>query len=235
MDALNADAFAQASSAAWSTDRGAHAIAPEPAGRRQFEHARQAAVVGQQQQPSVLMSSRPTATTRGRSWQSAEDRRRPSESRLVPARAACEQEKPCALVRLQRLAVDADVIALDDIDGGAGQLFAVELDAAGEDPRLPRAANRGRRAPSPWRCVAPDDAAGRREIRSWPRLALRAGCPSSLPRRCRERATRSFSRQAGRGEMRGGEASRDGAANRQAPRPASPRTRARGAAMAAGA
>ena len=28
----------------------AHAVAPEPAGRRQFEHARQAAIIGQQQQ-----------------------------------------------------------------------------------------------------------------------------------------------------------------------------------------
>ena len=44
----------------------AHAIAPQPAGGGELERAREPAVIGQQQSPSVLRSRRPTLTRRGR-------------------------------------------------------------------------------------------------------------------------------------------------------------------------
>ena len=52
IDAIDRDALAQpVERGLVGLALGAHAIAPQPAGRRQFEHAREAAVVGQQQQP----------------------------------------------------------------------------------------------------------------------------------------------------------------------------------------
>ena len=104
----------------------AHAVAPEPAGRRQFEHARQAAVVGQQQQAlGVDVEPADRDDARQIVGQRVEDRRPAfgiARRRHQPARLV-EQEQPRALVRLERLAVDADVVAVDDVEGGAGPAF----------------------------------------------------------------------------------------------------------------
>ena len=117
----------------------AHAIAAQPAGRRQFQHARKPAVVGEQQEPfgvDVEPADRDDARQVGR--QRREHRRSP----LRIARGGdeppglVEQKEPRALGRGERLAVDAHVVGFAHIEGWAAEHLAVDGDAALGDPGL---------------------------------------------------------------------------------------------------
>ena len=112
VDAVDRDAFAQRVELRLiDLAMGAHAIAAQPAGRRQLEHPRQAAVVGQQQQPfgvdvEPADRRRRAAAPAGRASKIVGRpfgiaRRRDEAARLV------EQAQPRALALAQRLAVDA--------------------------------------------------------------------------------------------------------------------------------
>ena len=77
----------------------AHAIAPQPAGGRQLQVAGERAVVGEQQQPSLLKSRRPTEMTRGSSGgRRVEHRRAPLRVavRGDEAPAACDSARAAA-------------------------------------------------------------------------------------------------------------------------------------------
>ncbi len=92
---------------------GAHAIAPEPAGRGQFEHAREPAVIGQQQQPFGRdVEPADGDEPRQRLGERSEDGRPPLRVRIrrhQPGRLVV-QEQPGALALRQRLAVDDDAV-----------------------------------------------------------------------------------------------------------------------------
>ena len=93
---------------------GAHPIAPQPAGRRQFEHAREPAVVGEQQQPlGVEVEPADADEPRQLLRQRAEDGRRPAGIGVRGHQAArlVIEEEPRALARGQRLAIDRDAVA----------------------------------------------------------------------------------------------------------------------------
>ena len=116
---------------------GAHAVAPEPAGRRQFEQARQAAVVGQEQQAlGVDVEAADGDDARHLRRQRGEYGRpalRVARGGDQPFRLVIEPQ-PRALARRQRDAVDGDAVRRADIDGGRGQHAAVDGDAAVGDP-----------------------------------------------------------------------------------------------------
>ena len=138
----------------------AHAIAPQPGGRRQFEHARQPAVIGEQQQAfGVEVEPADADQPRQVLRQRAEDGRpalRVGVRGHQPARLVIE-EQPRALAPRQRLAVDRDRVGGRDVERRRGDRRAVDRDAPGRDPGLglaPRGT--GRRAPSPWRCARRD-------------------------------------------------------------------------------
>ena len=92
----------------------AHAIAPQPAGRRQFQRAREPAVIGQQQQAfGVEVEPADADQARQVLRQRAEDGRpalRVGMGGHEAARLVIE-EQPRALARRQRLAVDGDAVA----------------------------------------------------------------------------------------------------------------------------
>ncbi len=121
---------------------GAHAIAPEPAGRRQFENAREAAVIGQKQEAlgiDVEPSDAHQPRRLGRMlFEIIEDRRAAFRVLMGGDEAArlVEKEEPCALTLRQGLAVDADLVGWTDRDGWARQRFAVDGNPSLRDPGL---------------------------------------------------------------------------------------------------
>ena len=116
----------------------AHAIAAQPAGRRQFEHPREAAVVGQQQQPfGVDVEPADRDDARQIRGQGVEDGR--PAFRVVrrgdePARLV-EQEQPRALGARSGSPSTLHVVGVADVEGRACQHHAVDADAARGDPR----------------------------------------------------------------------------------------------------
>ena len=128
----------------------AHPIAPEPAGRRQFEDAGEAAVVGEKQEPFRVDVEPPHGDdARQFGGQRVEDRgpslgvagRRDQPAGLV------EEEEPRALAGGERLAVHAHIVRVGDVIGGARQRLAVHGHAPRLDPGLrlaPRAQARPR-------------------------------------------------------------------------------------------
>jgi hypothetical protein len=121
---------------------GAHAIAPEPAGGRQFQNAGEASIIGQQQQAFGVNVEPADAQKpwclRRMQMQKIEDggaafrvlMRGDEAARLV------EEKKPCALPLGQGLAIDADFIGGTDRHRRARQCFAIDGDAALRDPVL---------------------------------------------------------------------------------------------------
>ena len=116
-----------------------HAVAPQPAGRRQFEHARKAAVIGQQQQAlgvDVEPADRHQARQLGRQH---------VEHGLAALGVAVggddtgrlvEQEQPGPLDGRNRGAIDLDLILGEDIEGRRSELLPVDPHAAGSDQIL---------------------------------------------------------------------------------------------------
>ena len=127
----------------------AHAIAPQPAGRRQLERAREPAVIGEQQQALGREIEPPDADQpRQVLRQRAEDGRpalRVGDGGHQAARLVIE-EQPRALRAGQRLAVDHDLVGGGDVEGRRGDLRAVHRDAPGRDPGLGLAPRRKPRA-----------------------------------------------------------------------------------------
>src|SRR6266851_4592617 len=118
---------------------GADAIAPQPAGIGQFERARQAAIIGQQQQALGIEIEPADADQPRQSLRQIVEHRRPSfrvgmgghqAARLV------KHEQPRALARRQRLAVDGDDIVGGDVKRRRIDHAAVDGDAALHDPFL---------------------------------------------------------------------------------------------------
>ncbi len=115
----------------------AHAVAAQPSRRRQFEHARESAVVGQQQQAlgvDVEPADRDDAWQIGR--QRVEYGRATfgvARGRHQPARLM-EQEQARAFGLAQALAVDAHVVLVVDVISRARQHDAVDADAPRRDP-----------------------------------------------------------------------------------------------------
>ena len=115
----------------------AHAIAAQPAGRRQLEDARESAVVGEQQQPfgvDVEPADRDQARQAGR--QRRENR--PPSLRIArggdePPRFV-KQKEPRTLALAKRLAIDAHVVGIADVEGGAVEYLAIDADAAFGNP-----------------------------------------------------------------------------------------------------
>jgi len=144
LDAVDRDATAQAVEVALRhlAER-AHAIAPQPTGRRQLQHPCEPAVIGEQQQAfgaDVEPSDREQA--RQVLGQRREDGRPAFGVRMgghETARLVVEEE-PGALARRQRRTVDRDAVGGGHVAGGRGDRLAVDRDAAGRDPRLGLAA-----------------------------------------------------------------------------------------------
>ena len=114
----------------------AHPIAPQPAGRGQFQPALQLAVIGQQQKPFGIEVKAPHAHhPRQVARQGIKDRlaalfvgfRRHEADRLVI------QPQPRLLRRVHRLAVDPDLVGGQHVQSGAGDLVAVHRHAAFQD------------------------------------------------------------------------------------------------------
>jgi hypothetical protein len=118
---------------------GTHPIAPQPAGRRQLEHASEPTVIGEEQQPlGVEVEPSDTDQARQPLGQRAEDGRpaaRIGMRRHQPARLVVEKE-PRALTPRQRLAIDGDAIGGGDVARGRGDPLAVDRHAPGGDPGL---------------------------------------------------------------------------------------------------
>ena len=117
----------------------AHAIAPQPAGLRQLEHAREPAVVGQEQE-ALAIEVEPADADEARQLlrQSAEYGRAALDVGVCgdqPARLMVEKQAR-ALARRQRLAVDADAVMLRHVERGRGDDRAVDGNAPGRDPLL---------------------------------------------------------------------------------------------------
>ena len=92
----------------------AHAVAPQPAGRRQFEHARERAVIGEEEEPLGVEVEPADADQAGQILRQALEDGRPALRVGVrghqPARLVVEKQ-PRAFALRQRLAVDADAVA----------------------------------------------------------------------------------------------------------------------------
>ena len=176
---------------------GAHAIAAQPAGRRQFEHARKAAVIGQQQQ-ALGVDVEPADRDDARQVRAAGVENRRAAFRVAgggdEAARLVEQEQAGALGARQRLAVDADVVGVAHIEGGAGEHFAVDADAALRDPVLGVAARTKAGARHrPWRCARPRGSADSALVSVMARLALSARAVLAACRaRCRAREDRRW-------------------------------------------
>ncbi len=123
----------------------AHAVAPQPAGRRQFEHAREPAIVGQEQQPLGIEVEPPDADEARQTLGQRREDGLPAGGIDVagqePARLVIEKE-PRALALRQRHAINGDVIRGRDVERGRGDHLAIDRDPSGGDPALDRAAGR---------------------------------------------------------------------------------------------
>ena len=123
----------------WGAAVGTHPVAPQPAGRRQFQHTRQPAVIGQQQEPlgvdvEPADADQPRQTL-GERRENGRATMRVGMRRQEPARLVIEEE-PRALAVRQRLAVDDDAVERRDVERGRCDLLAIDGDAAGRDPGL---------------------------------------------------------------------------------------------------
>src|SRR5258707_10927812 len=128
---------------------GADAIAPQPAGIGQFEHARQPAIIGEQQQAlGVEIEPADADQPRQPLRQIVEHGRPPFGVGMGGHQAArlVRHEQPRALARRQRLAVDGDDIVGGDIERRRIDHAAVDGDGALHDPFLGVAA-RGQPCP----------------------------------------------------------------------------------------
>ncbi len=118
-------------------------VAAQPAGRRQFERALDAAVVGEEQQPlGVDVEASDGEHARQMTRQHLEHGRPTVRIALgghETARLVIEPEAR-ALGRRQGLAVDGDAVAARDVERGAFDDLAVDRDAALVDPVLDLAA-----------------------------------------------------------------------------------------------
>ena len=117
----------------------AHAIAPQPTGRRQFEHARQAAVIGEQQQP-FRVDVEPADADQPRQilGQRGEDGRPPFRVGIRGHQAArlVIAEQPRALAGAQRLPIHRDTVGRRDVERRRGNQRAVDGNPPGGDPGL---------------------------------------------------------------------------------------------------
>ena len=118
---------------------GAHTVTTQPAGIGQFDHPRQSAVIGQQQQAfGVDVETADSDHARQALRQGTEHGRTafgiPSRGHQT-ARLVIE-EQPCALALGQRIAVDQNDIALGHIQCRTGQYHAIDGDAAFLDPHF---------------------------------------------------------------------------------------------------
>ncbi len=122
---------------------GAHAVAAQPAGRRQFEHAGETAVIGQQQQAfGIDVEAADGQDARQVVRQVFEDRRaalRVGIGRHQAGRLVVEPEAR-ALDAADRHAVHFDAVGEGDVDDGGIQHRAVHADAAFHDHALDIAA-----------------------------------------------------------------------------------------------
>src|ERR1700730_2976466 len=139
-DGVDGDAVAQAVELLLAHAAvGAHPIAAQPAGRRQFEGAREPAVIGEQKQTlGVEVEPADADEARQALGQRREDGRAAFRSRVAgqePARLVIE-EKPRALALPQRLAVDGDAIERRHVERRRGDDLTVDRYAPGRDPGL---------------------------------------------------------------------------------------------------
>src|SRR5690606_13378170 len=157
----------------------AHAVAPQPARGRQFEHTRQAAIIGQQQQAFGVDVQPPDGhEPRQLLRQDVEDRRAAfrvpiggdDTGRLV------KQKQARALDGRDFLAVEFDAVMRTDIDRRSVQHLAVEPDAAGRDQFL-GVATRGHASP----CETPRDTFAR--VNGFARFDCRLALPPARTRR----------------------------------------------------
>ena len=136
----------------------AHAIAPQPAGRRQFEHARQPAVIGEQQQAfGVEVEPADADQPRQVLRQRAEDGRPPLRVGMGGHQAArlVVEEQPRALAPRQRLAVDRDAVGGVTLSAGeeitapltATRPAAIQASASRREARPARAITLAMRSP----------------------------------------------------------------------------------------
>ncbi len=118
---------------------GPDAVTAEPAGIGQFDHPRQAAIIGQQQQPfGIDVEAADRHHTRQALRQGTEHGRatfgipcgRDQTARLVI------EKQPCPFALGQGIAVDQNDIALGDIECRTGQHHAIDGDAAFLDPHF---------------------------------------------------------------------------------------------------
>ena len=118
----------------------AHAIAPQPPGRRQLERAREPAVIGEQQQafggeiePADADQARQVLRQRAERWSAG-----PADRRAwSPARAACDRgTAACARAPGSGLPSTTIRSRARHVERGRGDLLAVDRDAPGRDPRL---------------------------------------------------------------------------------------------------
>src|SRR5262249_330219 len=117
----------------------AHAVAAQPGGRRQLEHARERAVIGEQQQ-ALGVDVEPADADEARQGlgQGAENGRPAARIRVAGQEAArlVVEEEPRALAAGQRPAVDGDAIRGGDVARRRGDDLAVDGDASGRNPAL---------------------------------------------------------------------------------------------------
>jgi hypothetical protein len=140
VDAIDGDAFGELVERRL-VDRPmrAHPIASQPASRRQLQHARQPAVVGEQQEPFGV-DVEPADCDHAR-----QVGRQHSKNRVSPLWIArggdetprlVEQKEAGALRRAKRGAVDAHVVRFADVEGWAREDLAIDADTPLGDPRL---------------------------------------------------------------------------------------------------
>src|SRR5882672_503279 len=123
----------------------AHPIAAQPAGRRQLQYARQAAVIGEEEQPLGAHVEAADAYQAREVFRQCRKDGRPAlriEARgHEPARLVIEKQ-PRALALRQRLAIDHDGVFRCHIEGRRGDGRAIDRDAAGRDEGLGLTARR---------------------------------------------------------------------------------------------
>jgi len=122
-----------------------HAVAPQPAGRGQFQDAGQRAVIGEEQQAFGIEVEPADADEAGQGWRQALEDGRPAlrvgVRRHQAARLVIEEE-PRAIARRQRFAIDGDAVAGGHIERWRQDDLAIDDNAPGGDPKL-RLAARG--------------------------------------------------------------------------------------------
>ena len=128
------------SSSAWADAAvGAHAVAPQPLGVGQLQHAGETAVVREQQQPLGADVEPADAHQPRQARRQGVEHRGPALRVGVGGHEADRlvvEEEPRALALRQRLAVDGDAVARGDVDCRRRDRLAVDGDPAGGDPVL---------------------------------------------------------------------------------------------------